>query len=280
VLLAEWRWALPGRNTTPCGTPGHTCDLHRQNDLLDHYTAAGTATIIWDTDRQLPAGDPLRGLRNVAICEPAMLPASGARRLLHPLPDAALGAADPDALAAACRELPLAYAGNQYDRDEQFGQFFAPAAVGQWTKRASQADLARLRVPWDPVTGQYRAPDEKTIRVVLDRLDPRALTRALLGRRPRRQRRPGTPLSAGVRDYRARRAAQEARTLARDRLRAVAVDGRPPAEPAAPMAPGSISSASPNTAGGSWTTSRSTSSTTRPAISPLSWNPWTWTAPW
>ena len=141
VLLAQWRWPLPGRNTTPCGTPGHTCDLHRQNDLLDHYTAVGAATIIWDTDRQLPAGDPLRGLRNVAICEPAMLPASGARCLLHPLPDTALDAADPDALAAACRDLPLAYVGNQYDRDEQFGRFFAPAAArfphrvaGKWPR--------------------------------------------------------------------------------------------------------------------------------------------------
>src|SRR5450631_2803840 len=53
-------------------------------------------------------------------------------------------------------------------------------AVGQWIKRAGQADLARLRAPWDPMTGQYRALDEKTIRVVLDRLGPRALTRALL----------------------------------------------------------------------------------------------------
>src|SRR5271169_6576289 len=78
--------------------------------------------------------------------------------------------------------------------------------VGQWTRRASQADLARLRAPWNPLTGQYRAPDEKTIRVVLDKLDPRALTRALLG--PRRRRRRGGPL-AGARDYRARRAAQE-----------------------------------------------------------------------
>jgi DDE_Tnp_1-associated len=51
-------------------------------------------------------------------------------------------------------------------------------AVGQWIRRASQADLGRLRAPWDPVAGRYRAPDEKTIRVVLDRLDPRALTRA------------------------------------------------------------------------------------------------------
>jgi predicted transposase YbfD/YdcC len=100
-------------------------------------------------------------------------------------------------------------------------------AVGQWTRRASQADLARLRAPWDPVTGQYRAPDEKTIRVVLDRLDPRALTRALLGPRPRRRRgRPGGPPAASVRGYRARRAAQQAKMLARGRLRAVAVDGK------------------------------------------------------
>jgi predicted transposase YbfD/YdcC len=99
-------------------------------------------------------------------------------------------------------------------------------AVGQWIKRASQADLARLHVPWDPIAGRYRAPDEKTIRVVLDRLDPRALTRALLGPRPRRRRRPGTPPSAGVRGYHARQAAQQARTLARSRLRAVAVDGK------------------------------------------------------
>jgi hypothetical protein len=95
-------------------------------------------------------------------------------------------------------------------------------AVGQWIRQAGQADLARLRAPWDPIVGRYRAPDEKTIRVVLDRLDPRALTRALLGPRPRR----GGPASASVRGYHARRAAQRARTLARARLRAVAVDGK------------------------------------------------------
>ena len=100
-------------------------------------------------------------------------------------------------------------------------------AVGQWIRRADQADLARLRAPWDPVTGRYRAPDEKTIRVVLDRLDPRALTRALLG--PRLQRgsmRPVEPASASVRGYPARRAALQAQTLARGRLPAVAVVGK------------------------------------------------------
>ena len=97
-------------------------------------------------------------------------------------------------------------------------------AVGQWIRRASQDDLGRLRAPWDPIAGQYRAPDEKTIRVLLDRLDPRALAGALLGGRTGRARDSGPP--ASVRGYPARRTAQQAKTLARGRLPAVAVDGK------------------------------------------------------
>lgn len=102
-------------------------------------------------------------------------------------------------------------------------------AIGQWLKDASQADLARLRMPRDPLTGVYRVPDEKTIRVVLDRLDPRALAQALLGpRRRRRTRRSGSDGSPSkrVRAYRARRTAAERKALARNRIRGVAVDGK------------------------------------------------------
>jgi hypothetical protein len=153
-------------------------------------------------------------------------------------------------------------------------------AVGQWIKRASQANLARLRAPWDPLAGRYRVPDEKTIRVVLDRLDPRALARALLGPGPR-HRPAGPPAAASVRGYPARHAAQQARALARDRLPAVAVDGKTSrGGPAAPTAPGSTCSVPPSTAGICWTTWRSASSTTRPAISPRCWNPSTSTVPW
>lgn len=101
-------------------------------------------------------------------------------------------------------------------------------AVGQWIKRAGQDDLARLRLPWDPLAGRYRVPDEKTVRTVLDRLDPRALTRALLG--PRTRNRGGGRASEGpsrtVRQYRARRRVAKAKALARSRIRAVAVDGK------------------------------------------------------
>ena len=98
-------------------------------------------------------------------------------------------------------------------------------AVGQWIRRAGQADLARLRAPWDPMAGRYRVPDEKTIRVVLDRIDPRALARALLGPRPRQPPR-RRAAAASVRGYRARHRARQPETLARGRLRAVAVDGK------------------------------------------------------
>src|ERR1035441_4189971 len=57
-------------------------------------------------------------------------------------------------------------------------------AVGQWIRRASQADLARLHAPWDPIAGRHRAPDEKTIRVVLDRLSARGFAKAPPARPP------------------------------------------------------------------------------------------------
>ena len=152
-------------------------------------------------------------------------------------------------------------------------------AVGQWTRRASQEDLARLRAPWDPVAGRYRAPDEKTIRVVLDKLDPRALTRALLG--PRRR---GAGLAGRLRPG-CGTTGPGALPRRRKQLPAAGYGpwrwtARPPAGPAAATGPGCTSSAPPSTAGASWTTWRSTSSTTRPAISLSSWNPWTWPGPW
>jgi DDE family transposase len=59
-------------------------------------------------------------------------------------------------------------------------------AVGQWDQAGLPGRPGPAARPVDPIAGWYRAPDEKTIRVVLDRVDPRALARALLrpGRRP------------------------------------------------------------------------------------------------
>jgi hypothetical protein len=141
ALFLEWRWPLPGRNTTACGTAGHTCDLHRQDQILARYARSQhLPTVIWDKDLRLPASHPLRALPNVAICEPGLLPGPDATTLLFPVDDTVLDNADPAALAATQRHLPLLYVGNQYDRDGAFGTYFAPAAAqfrhrvaGKWT---------------------------------------------------------------------------------------------------------------------------------------------------
>lgn len=130
VLFLEWRWPVPGRNTTPCGAPGHTCDLHRQDELVRHYTSRRqTQVVLWDKDRQLPAESPLRSAPGVTVCESALAPSPGAVSLLFPVADDVLDDADPSALADMTRTLPLVYVGNQYDRDAAFSDFFAPAAT-------------------------------------------------------------------------------------------------------------------------------------------------------
>lgn len=140
ALFLEWRWPIQGRNDTPCGTPGHTCDLHRQEELVDHYSRRlGLPTLLWDKDQHLAVDDPLRGLSNVHVCEPALHPRSGATSLLFPVSDTALDQADPYALARRPRRWPLVYVGNQYGRDNAFGEFFARPArhhrhvvAGKW----------------------------------------------------------------------------------------------------------------------------------------------------
>jgi hypothetical protein len=164
VLFLEWRWPIPGRNTTPCGTPGHTCDLHRQAELLEHYTLGRrTPTVIWDKDRQLATDDPWRHRAGVVVCEAALKPTRGAVRLLFPVADSLLDSADPYALATRPRPLTLAYVGNQHDRADAFDAYFAPAAEGvrhevggKWadSRRWPHVDF-RGRVPFAEVSRLY-----------------------------------------------------------------------------------------------------------------------------
>jgi hypothetical protein len=167
VLFLEWRWPIPGRNTTACGTAGHTCDLHRQQQLVERYTIVRhTPTMLWDKDRQLPAGDAIRGLGNVQVLEAALHPSRGARSLLFPVADEALDQPrrQPDELARMPRDLPLVYIGNQYDRDDAFDRYFAPAAAqvahrvaGKWTRTDRWPHVNFTgRIPFPDIQPLYR----------------------------------------------------------------------------------------------------------------------------
>jgi hypothetical protein len=165
LLFLEWRWAIPGRTDRPCGTSGHTCDLHRQEDLLRHYTIERSVpTLIWDKDQKLPYDHPLARLPHVRICEPAFRPEPGRTSLLFPVADSALDRADPAQLARLNRDIPLVYIGNQYDRDEAFNTYFAPTAArvshlvaGKWPRTARWPNVTFAgRIPFRDVEGFHR----------------------------------------------------------------------------------------------------------------------------
>ncbi|GAA3368444.1 hypothetical protein GCM10020367_06810 [Streptomyces sannanensis] len=164
VLFLEWRWAINGRNTTPCGAEGHTCDLHRQAELITRYTVGRrTPTVIWDKDRKLRPESLWRRSPRTAVCEAALEPTPGAHRLLFPVDDRLLAKADAVALAARPRDVALGYVGNQYDRDKHFDRFFAPAAAcfdhvvgGKWTKTSRWPHVRFLgRIPFEAAHGVY-----------------------------------------------------------------------------------------------------------------------------
>ncbi|MDG6100502.1 hypothetical protein [Dactylosporangium aurantiacum] len=165
VLMVEWRWRLRGRNDTPCGSTGHTCDLHRQHELLEHYTRDRTLpTLIWDLDRQLAERDALRSWPNVTVADFALQQRPGVLALPCPVPDALLDTADPVALAAAARPTSLVYVGNQYDRDPAFAKYFAPAAArvshevaGKWPRTGAWPHVTFTgRCAYPDVAGKHR----------------------------------------------------------------------------------------------------------------------------
>ncbi|MEU7871260.1 hypothetical protein [Dactylosporangium sp. NPDC049140] len=165
ALVFEWRWRLPGRNDTPCGSAGHTCDLHRQVELLEHYTrAAGTPTLVWDLDRQLQPDDPVRGLPNVVVADFALRQVPGVVSLPCPVPDVLLDAADPAALVALDRPTDLVYVGNRYERDAAFDRYFVPAArnlvhevAGKWAGAGRWPQVRFTgRVPYPQVVTIHR----------------------------------------------------------------------------------------------------------------------------
>jgi predicted transposase YbfD/YdcC len=54
-------------------------------------------------------------------------------------------------------------------------------AVAEWVRRCDPAELSRLGCPFNPLTGRYRVPDERTLREAYSRVDPGGLAAAGYG---------------------------------------------------------------------------------------------------
>lgn len=63
-------------------------------------------------------------------------------------------------------------------------------AIAEWVRRCDQDVLARLACPFDPFTGRFKAPGERTLRDVFARVDPALLTAAGFSRLTTLQARP------------------------------------------------------------------------------------------
>lgn len=48
-------------------------------------------------------------------------------------------------------------------------------AVAEWVRRCDPVELSRLGCPFNPLTGRYRVPDERTLREAYSRVDPGGL---------------------------------------------------------------------------------------------------------
>ncbi|MFV2104911.1 ISAs1 family transposase, partial [Micromonospora sp. LOL_024] len=99
-------------------------------------------------------------------------------------------------------------------------------AIAEWVRRCEQRELARLGCPFNPVTGRYRVPDERTLRDAYARVDPAVLTGVGYGHLAALAR-PAiaavTPDGVGEREQ---RRAHRAAATDRPRRAAIAVDGK------------------------------------------------------
>ncbi|MEU9930073.1 hypothetical protein AB0H66_21950 [Streptomyces anulatus] len=103
-------------------------------------------------------------------------------------------------------------------------------AIAEWVRRCDQDVLARLGCPFDPFTGRFKAPGERTLRDVFARVDPALLTAAGFTRPTTLQARPVTATGPdGIverEQRRAHRIAQHETDRPQPRRAAFAVDGK------------------------------------------------------
>jgi len=99
-------------------------------------------------------------------------------------------------------------------------------AIAEWVRRCDPQELARLGCPFNPFTGRYRVPDERTLRDAYGRIDPAVLTTAGYGHLAALARSgPAVVTPDGVPEREQRRA-HRATTTDLPRRAAIAVDGK------------------------------------------------------
>lgn len=127
VLLIEWRFPIPGRNTPDDkGKRGYQTDLERQTELLQHYVGTKTKVIIWDLDHKLDEAS----LYNTGFLPDAIFETSVSPKMI--LCDRTR--VEPPFIMSDLLQHPteevasdsMAYVGSRYERDDVIDEWIAP----------------------------------------------------------------------------------------------------------------------------------------------------------
>lgn len=157
ILLLEWRFPIPGRNTPDmAGKPGYQPDLQRQSDLLNHYGDTGAKIIIWDLDYKLDEVSEA-WIKPAAVLETAVSPRSGSAKRYRVEPPVSIN----NLLERAPRPLntnkKLVYVGSRYERDDVIDEWIKPVSdrfpqqvefYGNWT---AEYNFAEVQARWPNV---------------------------------------------------------------------------------------------------------------------------------
>ena len=147
VLLLEWRFTIPGRNTEADRLkPGWQPDLDRQTRLLQHYRSTKTKVVIWDLDHKLTF-DEERYWAPDAIIETSVKPREQSMRRRRVEPPMVIGDLLQFDTVQVNPCLKLVYVGSRYERDDIITEYIGPASdvypgqivfYGNWLKSVDE----------------------------------------------------------------------------------------------------------------------------------------------
>ena len=156
VVLIEWRWPIPGRNTEQDReTPEYQPDLDRQTQLLEHFKERGTKVILWDLDHKLTLHDEVVWQPD-AIFETAVNPRDFGSVRTRVEPPIVIGDLLQFEMLPAEPGRKIVYVGSRYERDEIIDRWITPVSVkspfevefwGNWTREPGLTEC-RQRWPW------------------------------------------------------------------------------------------------------------------------------------
>jgi len=153
LLLVEWRFPIPGRNTMVDKTDiFYQPDLDRQTEILKHYKQLGTKIVLWDLDHKLTEEDEKTWCPDMIVetsVEPRRLTMDRVRIeppiIIEDLLQHPTVACDP--------KKKLAYIGSRYERDDVIEQYIKPVSDrfpnevqfwGNWTREETLREVVKL----------------------------------------------------------------------------------------------------------------------------------------